>query len=217
MKLRSVILSLLGGSVVYVTMAACATQPTKLLGSGGRGAGGSFAAGGGANGSDGGLVDALTDPVPSASADPAPGSRLKPRYWTSEDGAKQYLVGAWYDSERAEDCAFMTAADGKTRCLPQALEFAYYADAGCTQPMIMAQGSCTVPKYGISVAEASCSLEPGSARIYAVGAAINPSNFYTKAGAGCYALGPTSPDFTYYSVGAEVPPTDFVAATLAHD
>lgn len=230
MKLRDMGLCWLGGSVLYVTMAACAGKPAgPVAGSGGRGGtvtvhegeGGAGRGGkGGANGAggnDGGLADVLTNPVPDASADPAPGSRLKPKYWLGDDGAKQYMVGSWFDSTRNEDCSFALAADGKMRCLPQAMDFGYYSDVGCNTPMIMTQGSCAPPKYGISVSDADCGFDPSKAHVYSVGTAMTPTNIYAKSGAGCFAIGPAESGYSYYSVGAEIAPTEFVAVNLGHD
>lgn len=222
MKFRDVGLCLVGGSILYVTMAACARPAGGPPSGGGRaGAGGTVlhngSGGGGGAPHDSGIGDALTDPVPSASADPLPGTRLKPRFRAGEDGAKEYLAGAWFDSERGEDCSFMVAADGKTRCLPRGAEFIYYSDANCQTPMIMLESACAPPKYGTSLADSTCALEPGATRVYAVGPAMTPSGIFAKAGASCFSLGAADPGYHYYGVGAEVSASAFVASTLGHD
>lgn len=236
MKLRDVGLCLMGGSILYVSMAACAGRPAGNNGTrgttsgggsggiavhngGGGGAGGAStgATGTSGGGSDGGLTDALTDPVPSAHADPAPGSRLKPKFRLGDDGAKEYLGGVWWDSDRNEDCSFAVAADGKTRCLPKGSDFRYFADAQCATPMVLTQGTCSAPKYGISNVEAACGLDAPATKVFAIGGATNPPMIYGKSGSSCFAIGPTTPDWTYYTVGAEIPASSFVAGNIGHD
>jgi len=166
---------------------------------------------------DSGLADALTDPVPPASAEPAAGSRLRPRYRLGDDGAKEFLAGAWFDSQRNEDCTFTLASDGKTRCMPPGTEFRYYADASCTQAMVLLQNACAPPRYGITNSDAACGLDPSSVHVYAIGAATSPPMIYGKSGASCFAIGPSTPDYQYFIVGAEIPASSFVAASVTHD
>jgi hypothetical protein len=224
MKLRDVAMTLIGGSVLYVAMAACAGPRSGPLsshgpsGAGGAtghlGVGGSSGAGGRA---DSGLGDALGDPVSSAQADPLPGSRLKPKFRLGEDGAKEYLQGLWFDTQRGEDCSFQLAADGQTRCLPKGNTFQYYADAQCTQAMVLLQSACTTPAYGVTNVTTACALDTGGTHVFSVGTSTNPPMIYGKAGSSCFAIGPTSADYTYFMVGAEVPASSFVAATVGHD
>src|SRR5690349_16994423 len=117
MKVRDVGVCLVGGAMVYVAMAACSAGGSTTGGhsggvtrlGGGQGGGASGAGPSAGQGGDSGVFDALTNPVPPASADPTSGSRLKPKYRVAEDGAKEYFAGLWYDSQRAEDCSFTTA------------------------------------------------------------------------------------------------------------
>jgi hypothetical protein len=158
MLLKEVGRTLFGGCTLYVIMAACSGSE----GSGGSGVASSTSAGGsGGNegnggdggaaqgGRDGGIFDALTDPVREADAEPMSGSRLKGKYLLGSDGSKQYqqtalgsgigtnqlyVQAVWYDSQRQEDCIFTTASDGQTRCVPVGYEGnVYYSDAQCTQ------------------------------------------------------------------------------------
>ncbi|MFT3776543.1 MAG: hypothetical protein QM820_65210 [Minicystis sp.] len=243
MKLRDVALCLVGGSIMYVSMAACAGRPSSNNGTSSRGTtsgggtggvavhqgtgasgghGGSIPGVGGASGTggtilDSGIADALTDPVPPANAEPAAGSRLKPKYRLGDDGAKEYLAGLWFDSMRNEDCSFTLAADGKTRCLPQGSEFRYYADASCATPMVLLQNACTAPKYATSNTDAACGLDPSAIHIYAIDQPTTPQMIYGKSGGSCFAIGPAAADYAYFTVGAEVPASSFVAATINHD
>lgn len=226
MKLRDVGLCLLGGSILYVSMAACAGRPSGSSGTrgttSGGGSGGVAVHNGGAGGTtgsggviDSGIGDALTDPVSSANAEP--GSRLKRKFRDAEDGAREFLTGVWWDSQRQEDCSFTLAADGKMRCLPPGNEFRYFADAQCNTPMVMMQGACSPPKYGTSATEAACGLDAPSTHVFAIGGPTSPAMIYGKSGSACFAIGPTTPDWQYFSVGAEIPANSFVAATVGHE
>ncbi|APR86455.1 Hypothetical protein A7982_11804 [Minicystis rosea] len=222
MKLRDVALCLVGGSIMYVSMAACAGRPSGQSSSGmtvHQGTGGSTPGTGGSGNTipDSGIGDALTDPVGSAHAEPTPGSRLKPKYRVGDDGAKEYLAGLWFDSQRNEDCSFALAADGKTRCLPQGTEFRYFADASCETPMVLLQNACSAPKYAVSNTDAACGLDPSAIHVYAVDQPTTPAMIYGKSGGSCFAIGPSASEYLYYTVGAEVPASAFVAATVAHD
>jgi hypothetical protein len=123
MRTTDIYKSLVGAGVVYVAVAAC---------SGAEHAGGGGACGHGAGGNDSGIID----PVPKACADPVSGSRLKAKYRVAEDGSKEHLPGAWYDSMRGEDCVFLHASDGKERCLPVFRgQVSYYTDPACSVPV----------------------------------------------------------------------------------
>ena len=245
MRLRDVGFCLVGGTVLYVTMAACSghsatpggssvtvssgTHPgggvgghgggTLQAGAGGHGGtppiGTGDHGGSGQSGSDGGLVDALTDPVPSASADG--GSRLKPRFFLGDDGAKQYLSNVWFDSQRNEDCSFTVGGDGKQRCLPQGAAFNLYADAACATAIVFVEAGCTAPEYALSKTDSTCG-GPSQMHVFSVGAATTPSAFYTLNGASCQGLGPApTTGYLFFPVGAEIPASSFVGATLGHD
>ena len=198
MRTRDIYKMLAGGCVIYVALAACnaaehgGTRPSS------RGAGG------------GGLVD----PVPSAKADPASGSRLKAKLRTGDDGSKEYLSGVWYDTERQEDCIFETAADGRERCMPPSQSvLTLFADAACKQAMAVASAACP-PKYSVMSEQADC----GAARvhIYSIGATMTPARVYLSAGGTCIDAGPADPSAAYYEVGAEVPASSFVSATVQY-
>ena len=237
MRMRDVGLCLVGGSILYVSMAACSGRPSGVMsGTGPRagtsGSGGAVATTGGGSGNgqggagmggagtlpDSGIFDALTDPVASASADVANGSRLKARFHRGEDGSKEYLPGQWFDSQRNENCTFAIAGDGATRCLPAGVEFRYYADAACATPMVILESACAMPAYATKVVGAACGLDPSGVHVYALGAALNPMMMYAKSGTQCIGLGQsTATGYQYITVGAEIPATTFVTATVGHD
>jgi hypothetical protein len=224
MKFRDVGMCLLGSAMVYVAMAACSSGgssssqgSTRASGTGG---GAQVAAGGPggapASGGDSGLVDALTNPVPSAKADPVDGTRLKAEYILASDGSKEYLDGIWYDSQRSEVCAFATAGDGQDRCLPNGETASIYADSACTQPIVALTSGCSMPTYVLTAGSATCGATPGT-HVFTLGASTTPSTLYVASGSSCYAAGAPGSGFTYYNAGAEVAATSFVSATTAHD
>jgi hypothetical protein len=228
--MRDVGLSLVGGSLLYVAMAACSGRPAGVAGTGshagaGGGGGGALQATGGGSGNgqgsgilDSGIFDALTDPVSSASADVSNGSRLKAKFRSGEDGSREYLPGQWYDTQRSEACAFAVAGDGATRCLPAGVEFRYYADAACNTPMAIIESTCAMPTYATKTVGGACGLDPSAVHVYALGAVLTPMMMYAKSGTQCIGLGQVSgTDYTYITVGAEIPASTFVAATVGHD
>jgi hypothetical protein len=211
MRMREVGISLLGSAVVYVTMAAC---------NGGGGGGSGASAGGdglGGPGTDSGLVDALTDPVSSARADPSDGTRLKATYRLAADGSKEYVTGVWFDSQRAETCSFGTAGDGQERCLPAGAGASTYGDSACTEPVVAVPSGCTTPAYALTLSASTCGASAGGTHVFGVGAAASPSTIYVQSGTQCFAAGSAATGYSYFTVGAEVPATSFVTSSTGHD
>lgn len=234
MRLNEVTRALAAGAVLYVVMAACGSSgrnkgpgPTASSdpdasaqgGMQGTSGAGMVAAGtGGLMGELDAMVDAMTDPVPDAAAEPATsGTRIRARYYNGEDGSRQFV--GWRDTERDEDCSFQQAEDGQTRCTPTYLAPAvYYADAGCTQPLAAvskpATGLCgvtvttPVPQYAADYRTTLCS---GSVKVLQVGATALPSLVYTFSGTCGAGVAPNAA-FDYYST-TPVPASSFVAAT----
>ena len=201
MRARDIYKMLAGSFMIYVAFAACnASKPGGSARPNSRGDGGS---------------SGVTDPVPTAKADPESGSRLKAKYRIGDDGSKEYLSGVWYDSERQEDCSFATAADGKERCMPTSqLTVTFYGDASCSQPLAVGSPSCA-PKYAMTFEPSACSA--GTVHIYAIGATATPSKLYVNANGTCMNAGPPDPASTYYQVGAEVAASSFVGGSSQHD
>jgi hypothetical protein len=221
---------LTGSAIVYVIMAACGSgdtrAPSGLMGSDGGNhdgaAGGVDGTGPGPEASNG-LLDAITDPVPSAMADPVQsGTRLKAHYYAGEDGSKQFTL-TFYDSQRHEDCSFKIAGDGTIRCLPTtAVVFGYYADAACTQQLAGVLTGCTPPKYA-GAGTASCPGSPDASLVYPLGAAFSGQTMYvqdpsttppTCTGTQSFSL---TISYDLYTFGAEIPPSAFAQATLQTD
>jgi len=223
MKLRDVSLCLLGGTVLYVSMAACAGGSSGTSGgiahtTTGGGSGSTTVkdgTGGAGTITGGGHGGSIMNPVPPASADP--GSRLKPKYRSSEDGAREFLFNLWWDAQRGEDCAFTLAGDGQMRCLPSGADFRYYSDAQCHTPIVLMQSACAAPKYALSASAPACGLDPAATHVYSLGAAITPTQIYAQAGGSCYAVGQAATDWQYFAVGAEIPASSFVGASVTHD
>lgn len=232
MKSSEIGRALLGAAVVYVAMAAC--TGAERAGSGGAGghtianssAGGATGHGGagvqsGGHGGQGGawdsgILDVLTDPVPDAAADPISGSRLKAKFRMGDDGSKAYLPYVWFDSQRNEDCSFVTAADGKERCLPiQGYNASIsYLDAACTQPVAVGSPGCA-PTYAVEIGYLTCSTL--QYHLYPAGAAIQlPLKLYAKSGNVCSAKMP-DPSYAYFQAGAEIAAGSFVGSSIGHD
>ena len=222
---------LLGGSsVVYTIVAACAASvPVNASPSDGGNedestAGGSSGGSGSGSRTDGSggpsIIDAFTDPVPSASADVnQSGTRLKAKYYAGADGSKAFQ--GWHDSQLNLDCGFTTAADGVARCLPSgAGTGGLWVDATCTQPLAQMAKGCAAT-YAIVVAPPTCGV-PGPVHVHTLGAIFNgTSAYYTGTGtctaypaAALTTLGMTN---DLYSVGAEMPASSFLQATLQTD
>jgi hypothetical protein len=166
------------------------------------------------------LADAMTDPVDEAEAYVS-GTRLKARRWVTTDGAKQAI--GWYDSERDENCNFYVSGDGKTRCLPfdayTTVNASYFADSGCTQPVIYHGVGCGVPEPPVYAYKADAATCPPRYRLYSLGSEIASGKAYVKSGINCteMTLCASATTCRLYNMGAEVAASSFVAATEQTD
>jgi hypothetical protein len=172
------------------------------------------------SGTIGAIVDALTDPVSSASAQTmTSGSRLKAKWYVGADGSKQFL--GWHDSQLNTDCDFGVASDGATRCIPAypagALVATYFADAACSQPIAYLYPGCATPTYASQSASASCALKPVT-QIFSI-AGVYGGTVYQGTSSSCTAVTATTilSLYTFYSIGTESPPSQFVQATVQTD
>ncbi len=202
MRFRQTIGVFFSGSIMYVVMAACSSMTAMHSAAGTTGGGtakstgaqggtivqGTGGHGGmtvaGSGGGDSGFLDALTDPVSPADANPVSGSRLKRKYLLGDDGTQEDILtyelvndspvvgNTWWDSQLQEDCHFRLAADGKTRCVPGYESpqnggakdyYIVYADPACTQAVMQVppppSAFCplpTPPTYGHST------IDPGA-------------------------------------------------------
>ena len=228
MRARETVKMLVGSILVYLIMAACASSgPAGTdLGDGtqrrGGGSSGSAGSGGGSvidgpssgSGSDGpSVLDVLINPVPSANANLS-GTRLKANYVAGIDGS-QVFTGL-HDSQRNEDCAFTTAADGLLRCLPSgSYPVGVFTDAGCTQPTIGVAKGCT-GTYGIVATATTCGAQT---HVYTLGPALVGAKTYSESDGMCIAYPATDlttleTTFDLYTLGAEVPASSFVQGAM---
>jgi hypothetical protein len=121
-----------------LVLAACGGDPRSEIDGGNDGAG-----------DDGAGDDGAGDDVTEYRS----GTRIRRRMGRTPDGAEMFL--GWRDTMRAEDCGFMPAADGVTRCLPPAAAFfaGWFADAQCTIDLALVPTptcpSSSEPRYAL--------------------------------------------------------------------
>lgn len=137
------------------------------------------------------------------------GSRLRQRYFVSDDGAK--IPADLFDSSLDMPCAFMRARDKSWRCLP-VLELSFgpplFEDSACTKPVVRADvGGLTF----VRVAVASTGL--GGQTSYAAYATTpySPAGLY--AGTGTCSFQAPVPMVTYYKT-TELQPANLVGASI---
>jgi hypothetical protein len=160
----------------------------------------------------------------TAAGDPTQGgSRLKVNYYAGADGSKQ-ATGTMHDSQRNEDCSFTTAADGVFRCLPTnaannagtiRLGGPIWADSSCTTPLVQVLKGCAAPPYGVATDAPTCG--PAKTHVYAIGSRFTGTTSYEGTPGNCGgnpALSSLEFTYDYYAVGAEVPASSFVQATV---
>jgi hypothetical protein len=174
------------------------------------------------------VLDALTDPVPEARADiTTSGTRLKANYFVGSDGSKQFQ--SWHDSQLNLDCNFLTnTVDGTTRCLPVSAGsfIGYYTDPQCFQKVVAAT-TCSPGSYLTVYETGTSTCVPTSvAHVFAPGSQYTGATVFVMttvyspdAGANVPACVSTSAatTLTYYTLGAEVPMSTFVQATIQTD
>jgi hypothetical protein len=118
-----------------------------------------------------------------------------------------------FDSQRMENCSFRRAGDGQTRCMPDvAIVSLSYSDPACTQPITALQPTQCMTGYGVIGTElVTC---PASWKVHPL-TPITPAQVYslTQVQGSCTTVGVGSQ--TWYSVDAEIAPTEFVAGTEA--
>ena len=175
-------------------------------------------AGGTTSASDGGDAPVTMDATDRSAAketrppgtypDYASGTRLRARVYQTADGDK--LWHGWRDSMRDENCAFLTAEDGKLRCLPEVEQYVqYFADDKCAEPLILGV-ACRTPAYA-----ALDAMGCGATAFYKRGAKVTPAKVYSRSGTNC--MEATAPDAHDLYATTKQDATAFVAATEVHD
>lgn len=157
--------------------------------------------------------DAAPSPVDptTSSMGASSGTRLKARWTTADDGAKQFR-GFW-DSQRETECYFQGASDGTTRCLPAGISIhpSLYADAACTKRIAYGEKGCVAKTAALQ--GRYCAGSDFTQTIFGLGARFDGAQLYSKDDAKCTSQPVSSwADRDLYVVGAEIPPSEFVAA-----
>lgn len=210
------------GWVALVVAAACAESssdppgPNGTSGTGGAasaGAGGSSPSTGGGSGQPG----AGSSGSGGSTAKPRlvqSGSRLEAVVYRGADGS-QHPTGRWFDVQRGEECTFQPAADGAVRCLPSGVSFGSLYHGGCTK-MAVEVDACGVDVPYVTVASApeACAAPVGP-RVFRKGTQLPAStSFYRVNGSGQCTQVSTPLGLLAFTVEDEVPPAEFVAATV---
>jgi hypothetical protein len=153
------------------------------------------------------------------------GSRLRARVDTTDDGGRAFA--GWYDSMLKGPCTFQIAGDGQRRCLPTVANMASvdgeYSDDHCTIPLareLAEYATACPPSYLLrseTVTAAVCGDDgypQPRAHIYAAGAVFTGAKVYSfLSDSTCvFTTPPTA--WTYFEVGAEIPPASFATGSV---
>ena len=114
------------------------------------------------------LAAACTDPTATTpgDVDPPPadklvrsGSRIRAVVGVTPDGASELL--GWHDADLDTGCTFRLMGDKQVRCVPDGQVAECYADAACTQPVVLAL-NCdgTTPRFLVSLTRGSTCTAP---------------------------------------------------------
>ncbi|CAN5402649.1 hypothetical protein BH09MYX1_BH09MYX1_13120 [soil metagenome] len=89
-----------------------------------------------------------------------------------------------------------------------ARELPCFADDKCTVPLAVSSSTCTPAKYITSAQTTGCTR---AQHVYQLGTKLDPTvtPAWTSSKGTCFAIGGTSANTTYYTVGAEIPVTTF--------
>jgi len=155
----------------------------------------------------------LGAPIPLAPVTraPEPGGRMQ-LIASTANGARGVERSYVWDSQLSIECRPQLAADGATRCLPNApyaSSAGYFTDAGCTQPIT-----------GSGVGTPQCTSQPvtllraadgSNTRVYQ--AVLHAGQIYGGTPASCQPY----QNQTFYTEGAELPAAMFAAVTQQTD
>jgi hypothetical protein len=160
------------------------------------------------------MMQAMADELTQA------GTRLKPQIYQSTDGARQFV--GWWDSTLQTACAFGTASDGVTRCLPTGTPPNYgndgiFSDSACTMPLALTlPSSCSSPQYAAGPAATTC--PPAGPTFYKVLGKATSTTVWARASNSCVSE-PVSAigGYVLWQLGPAIDPSSFVQATLGTD
>ncbi len=135
------------------------------------------------------------------------GARLEARF--DSFGPVGEVFRTFYDTKLGIECHMLAASDGATRCLPAATYSAedVFSDASCETRLVVAPRAPCKPST-FAAATTPC---PSTTKIHALAGETRPAVVYSRGTTGECAPQPIDADTTYYGLGDEVPPTEFVA------
>jgi hypothetical protein len=141
------------------------------------------------------------------------GTRIKAKVLTTPDGAKSFA--GWRDTQRNEDCSFLLAADGQTRCLPTGVMFPaeFFADSTCTQNGYIST-LCSLPSYAL-VWTQSATCGEYSYRVFSASVASDAGTFFSRSADGGCTLAGSVPGYLTIRATQEIPASSFVAGTAS--
>lgn len=207
--------------------------PPGAEGSGGP-AGPDGTSSGQSNGSSSGEVSSSGG---TAQEPPVDGSRIKHRWstqtsvTTASDGAQSsmsYRISSLYDTLRQEECTFVRAADGATRCLPTGLAklgtlSMLYVDAQCAHPVVAVYRDATSlcggpqpqpPKYITYSIPSTDPCAPGGLSVMPAGSKLpGGMPMWGKSGTTCYVYPGAADSYDVYERQPEIAPSSFVSST----
>ena len=102
------------------------------------------------------------------------------------------------------------------RCLPgypRAGDALYFADAACSQLVAFVFSGCMAPQYAFWSDTTTTCLTTRPVHIYSVGGA-NSGAVYSGTPSNCTAEPGLAAAHTFYSLGNEIPPSQFIQATV---
>lgn len=134
------------------------------------------------------------------------GARLKLVYFDF-DGTRS--IAGVYDATRQEHCDFELWSNGRLYCTPTPAEDVVYADATCTNKVVLTSNDpCLVPDYALEYDHSDCNSPVK--HLYHRGPRISITQYWYQSSQGC--LGPVSTrQRDAYAMGPEVTAADLVA------
>lgn len=126
-------------------------------------------------------------------------------------GARIPTLG-FYDKALSTYC-YVGMTTAGLRCVPSTYTLDFFADAGCTQAVVVAAplAGCEAPRFAKLPTTVSCT--PVADRIYVLNSGTKPANYYAKSGASCLAIPLPASGFVYTS-GPELDPTTLAPASI---
>jgi hypothetical protein len=172
-----------------------------------------------------------TTPVPvstpgtSTSSGPTSGGRItikRTRYVGTDGSSTTPSESSYHDEMLNLDCIILPAADGVMRCLPisfSANASGTFSDAACTTPLVMVYdptGCAPVPPYAFQLANVTQACVAASSvwRMFPTGAEYLTTGPIFSGSPGSCSKGTRPTGYRFFTIGAELPASNFVAFTL---